>query len=171
MREDRGHKRGEINLDRNGGLCIAGRWRETWRGGKESQTIDFSFFSSHLLLCVTQGGCCETRRPCAISFFFLIFHPWSLLSPLVLSFSSYLFPPLFLSTVQYQFLLALPDFYPRPSPVPAPPVSYSSSSLYIFLSDSSAGGLGQLKGGVVAIRQTPPHCCRVGGWRRKRRRM
>lgn len=73
---NRGPKRRKMNWERKEVeepkgflLYVAGAWRETLRGGKESQTIDFSLFFSYLLLCVTQGGSCEIKRPRTISHF------------------------------------------------------------------------------------------------------
>lgn len=126
----------------------------------------FSLLSSHLLLFVTEGAAVKSK---GLSF-----------SVLFSTLTSSSFPPkppcsssvpfLFLSAFQYQHPFALPDFYPHLSPLPSPPVNHGSTSLYIFLSDSSAGGLGQLKGGVAAISQAPLVSSRVRGWRRKRGR-
>lgn len=85
--------------------------------------------------------------------------------------------PLILVEQRLNFLFSLLYFAPppRPSPpvhlspcFPSPPVTRGPSSLYICLSDSSAGSPGQLKGGVAAISRAPLMCYRVRRrWRRE----
>lgn len=86
--------------------------------------------------------------------------------------------PLISVEQRLNFLFSLLYFAPPPRPLPpvhlspcfpSPPVTRGPSSLYICLSDSSAGSPGQLRGGVAAISRAPLMCYRVRRrWRRER---
>lgn len=130
---------------------------------KKDRLLIFSLFSCFL----SHKGAVVKSRSQIISLFLSYVLLYSFSFPHAHSFLHFL---LFLSTFQYQYLFTLPDFYPHLSPLPSPTVTHGPSSLYIFLSDSSAGGLGRLVGGVAAISRAPLVCHMVRGWRRKRGR-
>lgn len=148
---DRGAKRGEMEYDRKRVpyWILQRDERKIEEVEKKVKLLIVLFFPSHLLLCVTHGG-----------------QLWNEKTPYDLFPTS--FSPLSNIGIFYRIsMLICLHSPPLQSPTAPPPCIF-------FLSDSSAGGPGQLRGGVIAIRQ----CLEFAtGWedeeeeKRRRRRM